>query len=78
LKKKRFDTDGFKAINSDKFLKILTNEAVGEESILLTNREDFDEELSSPRSNLQSSDNDSQLKTPRLNSKYILFKSSNK
>jgi len=70
---KRFDTDGFRAVNSDKFLKILTNESVGEESISLTDREFAREGSYSPQSrNIRSSYSDSELKTTRANSKYII------
>ncbi|CAF4738238.1 unnamed protein product, partial [Rotaria magnacalcarata] len=36
----KFDTDGFKAVNSDKFTKILTNESIGEEEIKLSNNDE--------------------------------------
>ncbi len=57
-------------MTSDKFLKILTNESIGEESMPLTNRENFEEEISSPQPrNIRSSHSDSDIKTPRINSK---------
>ncbi|CAF4595974.1 unnamed protein product [Rotaria sp. Silwood2] len=62
----KFDTDGFKGINSDKFIKILINDSIGEEDSTMNSRENLDEELNYSRStNIQSSHSDSNLKTPR-------------
>jgi len=70
--KKRFDTDGFKAVHSDKFIKILTNESIGEETLPLTNRENLDEASHSPQPrNIRTSYSDTELRTPRVNSKYF-------
>jgi hypothetical protein len=64
----RFDTDGYKAVTSDKFLKILTNESIGEESMPLTSRDE--QTSSSPRpTNIRSSYSDTDLRTPRVHSK---------
>ncbi|CAF3658026.1 unnamed protein product [Rotaria sp. Silwood1] len=70
----KFDTDGFKAINSDKFLKILRNDSIGqveEEDSKTDRKENVDEQSFSSRSrHIQSSHTDSDLKTPRpLNSR---------
>ncbi|CAF4042948.1 unnamed protein product [Rotaria sordida] len=64
----KFDTDGFKAIKSNKFIKILTNNSVGEEEeeTKIKRKENVDEEsLCSQSRNVQSSHSDSDLKTPR-------------
>ncbi|CAF2140370.1 unnamed protein product [Rotaria magnacalcarata] len=60
----KFDTDGFKAVNSDKFTKILTNESIGEEEIKLSNNDESSFHSSSRTA--QSSHSESDLKTPRL------------
>ena len=40
----RFDTDGYKAVQSEKFLKRLTNEPIGDQSAQLTRRDEEEEE----------------------------------
>ena len=63
----QFDTDGFRAVTSDKFLKILTNESIGEEiAPVTTNQENGEDEVSpTPTRNVRSSHSD----TPRIHSK---------
>ncbi len=63
----RFDTDEFRAVTSDKFLKTLTNESIGEETEPVTNQENDDEEEVTPvpTRNVRSSHSD----TPRIHSK---------
>ena len=72
----RFDTDGFKAIQSEKLIKILMDESINDEIIPMTNREEEEEEedLHSARSrDSRTSRQNQTLTTPRLPSKNIFF-----
>ncbi len=74
LKKTRFDTDGFHAISSEKFLKRLTTEEFVNKSPSIPTSETQDQQTAILRaSHMKSSRNDSEIKTPRLNSKYLLL-----
>jgi len=73
LKKKRFDTDGFHAISSDKFLKRLTNEEFVNKTPSIPTSETQDQQTAILRAPyIKSSYHHSEVKTPRLNSKRFL------
>ena len=59
----RFDMDGYKAVQSEKFLKRLTNESVGDQSA--RPKEEREEEVFTPIEE----ENSTKLETPRLSSK---------
>ncbi|UJR11717.1 hypothetical protein I4U23_015898 [Adineta vaga] len=60
----KFDTEEFKALNSDKFLKLLSNESIEEGT--KSHREAIVQKPYSPH--VQTTHRDSELKTPRLHS----------
>lgn len=73
-KKLRFDTDGFHAISSEKFLKRLTNEEFLNKSPPIPTSEAQDQQVAILKAaHIESSHSDSSIKTPRLNSKINLF-----
>ncbi len=70
----KFDTDGFHAITSEKFLKRLTNEEIMDKTPSIPTSEAQDQQTAILRaSHMKSSQTDSPIKTPRLNSKHFIF-----
>jgi hypothetical protein len=70
----RFDTDGFHAISSEKFLKRLTTEEFVNKTPSIPTSEAQDQQTAILKaSHMKSSHTDSGMKTPRLNSKYLFF-----
>ncbi len=73
FEKKRFDTDGFHAISSDKFLKRLTNEEFVNKTPSIPTSETQDQQTAILRAPyIKSFHHDLEVKTPRLNSKRFL------
>lgn len=63
----RFDMDGYKAVQSEKFLKRLTNESIGDQSAKSKQEQrERDEEVFTPIEE----ENPTKLETPRLSSNF--------
>jgi len=74
-KKKRFDSDGFHVINSDKFLKRLTNEEYLNETPSIPTSEAQDQQAAILRApHVKSSHNESDRKTPHLSKNFFLIR----
>jgi hypothetical protein len=67
----KFDTDGFHAITSEKFLKCLTNEEIMDKTPSIPTSEAQDQQTAILRASHMKLD--SPIKTPRLNSKHFIL-----